>query len=91
MEGICQQDTWSLVKDIKEMSLRGEMLRMYMENVLMVKSDFWLSLRDFWLILILIAALGEVTDLTGSGGKTPADLEETIKYYCFSSAPFFQR
>lgn len=51
MEGNCQRGTGSLVKDIEEMSLRGEKLRTYMENVLLVKSDFYLLLRYFWLIL----------------------------------------
>lgn len=43
--------TQSVIEDMKEMSLRGEMLKTNAKNVLMVKYDFHLSLRCFWLIL----------------------------------------
>lgn len=51
MEGIYQQDTRSLVKDVKDMFLREEILRSNKENVLTVKSDFLPLAECFGLIL----------------------------------------
>lgn len=90
MEGIYQQDTQSLVKDVKYMFPREEILRSNKENVLTVKSDFLplaevLRAHSQW---GHNAGLDEITDFSGSGSRTLPDLEATIKYRCFSSVPF---
>lgn len=85
MEGICQQETRSLVKDVKEMSLREEMLRkmLYGEVCFLPLSEVLLIFSS-----TPLQDLDEVIDLTGSGGETSPHLGGTLKYHCFLSALF---